>query len=59
MAGGTVAYCACMAVGFKAFGLHQIVIGIVVAGALMVVGSLIEKRPAAEQKTVDAVFFPE
>ena len=59
MAGGAVAYCACMAVGFKAFGLHQIVIGIVVAGALMVMGSLIEKRSAAEQKAVDAVFFPE
>ena len=40
-------------------GLHQIVIGITVAGVLMVVGSLIEKRPQAEQQRIDQVFFPE
>ena len=59
MVGGTVAYCACMAVGFKVMGLHQIVIGIVVAGVLMVVGSLIEKRPQAERQRIDQVFFPD
>lgn len=59
MVGGTVAYCACMALGFKVMGLHQIVIGITVAGVLMVVGSLIEKRPQAEQQRIDQVFFPE
>ena len=31
MVGGTLTYCLCMAVGFKLFGLHQIVIGITVA----------------------------
>ena len=59
MVGGTVSYCACMAVGFKAFGLHQIVIGITVAGVCMLVGSLIEKRSQAEIDQVNAVFFPE
>ena len=48
-----------MALGFKVMGLHQIVIGITVAGVLMVVGSLIEKRPQAEQQRIDQVFFPE
>ncbi len=59
MAGGTLSYCACMALGFKVMGLHQIVIGVAVAGVLMVVGSLIEKRSAAEQARVNEVFFPE
>ena len=59
MVGGTVAYCATMAVGFKIGGLHQIVIGIVVAGALMVVGSLIErKRNDEEHARMLSVFFP-
>lgn len=59
MAGGTASYCVCMALGFKVMGLHQIVIGIAVAGALMVVGSLLDKRTAAEQARVNEVFFPE
>ncbi len=59
MVGGTVAYCATMAVGFKIGGLHQIVIGIVVAGALMVIGSLIErKRNDEEHARMLSVFFP-
>ncbi len=59
MVGGTVAYCATMAVGFKIGGLHQIVIGIVVAGVLMVVGSLIErKRNDEEHARMLSVFFP-
>ena len=59
MAGGTLSYCACMALGFKVMGLHQIVIGIVVAGVLMVAGSLLEKRDESEQARVNEVFFPE
>ena len=56
MAGGTLAYCACMAVGFKVADLHQIVIGIAVAGVLMLVGSLAGKQ----RKDANlAVFFPE
>ncbi len=43
MAGGTLAYCAAMALGFKIAGLHQITIGIVVALVLMAVGSLLAK----------------
>ena len=65
MAGGTLAYCACMAVGFKVFGLHQIVIGITVSLALMVVGSWWGNRrkktpeqAAAERERLQA-FFPE
>lgn len=56
MAGGTLAYCACMAVGFKVADLHQIVIGIVVAAVLMLVGSLAGKQRKAANL---AVFFPE
>ena len=59
MIGGTASYCLCMALGFKVMGLHQIVIGITVAGVLMVVGSLIERRDAAEEKLMREVFFPE
>ena len=56
LAGGTATYCATMALGFKVADLHQIVIGIAVAGALMVVGSLIGKqRPSARLD----VFFPQ
>ncbi len=56
MAGGTVAYCACMAAGFKVADLHQIVIGIMVAGILMVAGTLASRqRPEARMD----VFFPE
>ena len=59
MVGGTVAYCATMAVGFKVGGLHQIVIGIVVAGVLMVVGSLVERRRDDEEHArMLSVFFP-
>ena len=59
MVGGTVAYCATMAVGFKIGGLHQIVIGIVVAGVLMVVGSLIGRKCNDEEHArMLSVFFP-
>lgn len=55
MAGGTVAYCAAMAAGFKIAGLHQIVIGITVAFLLMVVGSCLGKKDASPK--IEA-FFP-
>ena len=56
LAGGTATYCATMALGFKVADLHQIVIGIAVAGALMLLGSLIGKqRPSARLD----VFFPQ
>lgn len=55
MAGGTLAYCATMAVGFKIAGLHQIVIGITVAFVLMVVGSYLGKeKPSSKMEA----FFP-
>ena len=59
MIGGTASYCLCMALGFKVMGLHQIVIGITVAGVLMVVGSLLGRCDAAEVKRMCEVFFPE
>ena len=57
MIGGTASYCLCMALGFKVMGLHQIVIGITVAGVLMVVGSLFGRCDAAEEAHA-RVFFP-
>ena len=45
-----------MAVGFKVADLHQIVIGIAVAGALMLLGSLVGKQRKNANLTV---FFPE
>ena len=56
MVGGVAVYCLTMALGFKIFGLHQIVIGVSVAGLLMVVGSLVGKH--AQSARMD-VFFPE
>lgn len=56
LVGGTVAYCACMAAGFKVADLHQIVIGIAVAAALMVLGTLVGKQ--RKNARMD-VFFPE
>ena len=59
MIGGSASYCLCMALGFKVMGLHQIVIGITVAGVLMVVGSLLGRCNAAEEQRMCEVFFPE
>ena len=56
MAGGTFAYCLCMAIGFKPFGLHQIVIGVTVAFLLMVIGSYLGKP--SDEKRLEA-FFPQ
>lgn len=55
MGGGTLAYCAAMALGFKVAGLHQITIGIVVAAVLMVAGSLATKP--TDPRALEA-FFP-
>lgn len=57
--GGAASYCLCMALGFKVMGLHQIVIGITVAGVLMVVGSLLGRCDAVEEQRMREVFFPE
>ena len=64
MVGGTAVYCLCMALGFKLFGLHQIVIGITVSLLCMAIGSWIGNRRAnAVDAAADAemreVFFPE
>lgn len=64
MAGGTLAYCACMSAGLKFMGLHQIVIGITVSLALMVAVSLFTQGRRApggteQRQKMEAVFFPE
>ncbi|MCD8317226.1 MAG: sodium/pantothenate symporter [Eggerthellaceae bacterium] len=56
LAGGTIAYCVSMGLGFTIADLHQIVIGIAVSGILMVAGSLLGKKSPKEQLEV---FFPE
>lgn len=55
MVGSTAAYCLSMALGFKVFGLHQIVIGLAVSGVLFVLGSFWGKRSDASALRV---FFP-
>ena len=56
MAGGTIAYCATQAMGFKVMGLHQITIGITVSLVLFLVGSYVGKPSG---KRVMDGFFPE
>ncbi len=56
MVGGTVAYCASMAMGFKVLGLHQITIGITVSLVLFLLGSWLGKGPSPR---VQKIFFPE
>ncbi|WP_288312214.1 sodium/pantothenate symporter [uncultured Selenomonas sp.] len=55
MAGGTVAYCAAQAVGFKIMGLHQITIGITVSLVLFLIGARLGRPTSA---AVLQVFFP-
>lgn len=56
MAGGVAAYCVTMALGFKIAGMHQIVIGIAVAGVLMLIGTVAaHHHPNSKLE----VFFPE
>ena len=64
MVGGTAVYCLCMALGFKLFGLHQIVIGITVSLLCMAIGSWVGNRranaaDAAADTEMREVFFPE
>ena len=55
MAGGTVAYCAAQAAGFKLMGLHQITIGITVSLVLFLIGARLGRPTSA---AVLQVFFP-
>lgn len=55
MAGGTVAYCAAQAAGFKLMGLHQITIGITVSLVLFLLGARLGRPTSA---AVLQVFFP-
>ncbi len=55
MAGGTLAYCAAQAAGFKVLGLHQITIGMTVSLALFLVGARLGAPTRAE---VLDTFFP-
>ena len=55
MIGGVGAYCICMGLGIKVFGMHQIVIGVTVALVCMVIGSLLSK-PVRDEDLAD--FFP-
>ncbi|NMD99801.1 sodium/pantothenate symporter [Selenomonas bovis] len=55
MAGGTVAYCAAQAAGFKIMGLHQITIGITVSLVLFLLGARLGRPTSA---AVLQVFFP-
>lgn len=41
---GVLSYCVAMGFGFKIFGLHQIVIGMIVSLIAMIVGSLLSKK---------------
>lgn len=57
MVGGTAVYCLCMALGFKLFGLHQIVIGITVSLLCMVIGSwsaIVAQMPPTRPQTPSA-----
>ena len=44
MVSGTVVYCVCMLLGIKVAGIHQILIGVTVALAGMVIGSRVGKK---------------
>ena len=60
MVGGVLVYCLTMAVGFKPFDLHQIVLGASVSLLLMLVFSWLGTRHDARRGVVDqpdGVFF--
>ena len=44
MVSGTVVYCVCMLLGIKVAGIHQILIGVTVALAGMIIGSRVGKK---------------
>ena len=54
MVSGTIVYCVCMLLGFKLAGIHQILIGVTVALAGMVIGSHMGK--ATDEKILDVYF---
>ena len=48
MVSGTVVYCICMLFGFKIAGIHQILIGVIVSLAAMIIGSRLGKKTNEE-----------
>ena len=54
LVGGTLVYCVCMLLGIKIAGIHQILIGVAVSLACMVVGSCAGKR--TDEKILDIYF---
>ena len=54
MIGGTVVYCICMLLGVKLGGIHQILIGVTVALAGMVIGSHVGEK--TDEKILDVYF---
>ena len=44
MVGGTIVYCVCMLLGYKIGGIHQILIGVTVSLAAMLIGSRMGKK---------------
>ena len=51
---GTVIYCLCMLFGFKIAGIHQILIGVTVSLAAMIIGSRLGKK--TDEKILDIYF---
>ena len=54
MVSGTVVYCVCMLLGIKVAGIHQILIGVTVALAGMVIGSRVGKKT---DEDILAIYF--
>ena len=54
MVSGTVVYCVCMLLGIKIAGIHQILIGVTVALAGMVIGSRVGKKT---DEDILAIYF--
>ena len=54
MVGGTVVYCVCMLLGVKLGGIHQILIGVIVALAGMVIGSHVGQK--TDDRILDVYF---
>ena len=54
MAAGTLVYCTAMLLGFKIAGIHQILIGITVSLAAMIIGSYFGKK--TDDKVLDLYF---
>ena len=54
MVSGTVVYCVCMLLGIKVAGIHQILIGVTVALAGMIIGSRVGKKT---DEDILAIYF--